>query len=649
MDPVIEKYKIIYVEDNPTDYEMVKAILEEEDVLEWMICVEKKDELLDAISQNDFSLILTEYSLPLFHGFEVINIALEYCPDKPIIMITGSLPDEIAIDTIKKGAWDYVLKQNIYRLLPAIRSVMDKKRILEEKISAQKAVKESEENYRALAENSPYGIVVHAENVVKYHNKKALEIFGFSTTLSLIGHNIMEFIHPAFYENVKSRIIKLYSRESLTDFFEEVFVNSEGVELEVEVSSSSINFNGIPAAQVIFRDISERKKMEKLLIEAKIKAEESDKLKTSFLENLSHEIRTPLNGIIGFTNLLKLKTANESDQEKYLQLIEDSGLHLLNIINDLIDISKIEAGQIDIQKEKFNLNLLMDELFVFFNDSSRYKKHPVTLGLVKALPDDESFIHTDPLRLKQILINLLGNSFKYTNEGRIDFGYEPENKNSVRFFVKDTGIGIPDSAQNIIFNRFRQVDESSTRKYEGSGLGLSICEGLVRAMNGKIWFTSRLGQGSEFFFSIPEELFSGSIENIRKSGRARKLVNNLSKYTILLAEDEESNSMLIEHLLKPSGIKVVHVKNGRDAMKILEKNRDFNLALLDIKMPEIDGLELAKWIRNQGIKIPLIAQTAYAMVDDKEKCLAAGFSDYIVKPIKVDVLLNMINSYLSNY
>jgi PAS domain S-box-containing protein len=644
-----EKYKIIYVEDNPTDFDMVKAILDEENVLDWMICVENKADFIEAISRNEHNLILTEYSLPVFHGFEVINTTHEYCPDIPVIMVTGSQPDEIAIEAIKKGAWDYVLKQNIYRLLPSIRGVMDKKRILDENISAQIALMESEENYRSLAENSPYGIIVHSDGKLRYYNKTALDIFGLTDNLNFIGHDVMKFIHPGNSETVKSRIAKLYKGESLVDFLEEVFLYPDGRELFVEVSSAAIMFNGIPAAQVIFRDISERKRMEQQLIEAKEKAEEADRLKTSFLENLSHEIRTPLNGIIGFTNLLKFKEVNEKDREKYLQVIEDSGLHLLNIINDLIDISKIEAGQVDIHKEKINLNHMLEELFIFFNDSTRYQQLSIILRLNKALPDDDSFLITDPLRLRQILMNLLGNAFKYTQMGNIDFGYELENDGSIRFFVKDTGIGIPENAYNIIFNRFRQVDESKTRKYGGNGLGLSICKGLVQAMKGKIWFNSREGYGTEFYFSLPDKFEFIPLRTEKITTHDNNQVYDLSKYTILVAEDEESNYILIEHLLRPSGIGVVHVKDGKEAMDLLKKRKDFNLALFDIKMPEVDGLELAEWIVSQGINIPLIAQTAYAMPGDKEKCLAAGFSDYIVKPIRAELLLKIVNSYLKNH
>jgi len=507
------KYKIIYVEDNPTDFDMVRAILEDEDVLEWMICAEKKKDLIEAISRYDFDLILTEYSLTGIHGFEAINIVLKHFSDKPIIMLTGSLPDEIAIDAIKKGAWDYVLKQNIYRLVPSIRGVMDKKRILDENVAAQKALKESEENYRLLAESSPYGIIVHSEGKIRYYNKTVLKIFGLPDDLDVIGREMIELIHPEHKDIEKSPIVKLFRGESLHDFLEEVFLHPDGREIFVEVSSAVIMYNGLPAVQVIFRDISDRKRMELQLIEAREKAIEADRLKTSFLENLSHEIRTPLNGIIGFTNLLKKRLVDEETQKKYLQVIEDSSRHLLNIISDLIDISKIEAGQVEIHKERINLNDLLDELFMFFNDSSRLKNMPVELGLKKSQPDTEAYIMTDPIRLRQILINLLGNSFKFTHKGRIDFGYEKEDDKSVRFFVKDTGVGIPKNAHDIIFKRFRQVDESKTRKHGGNGLGLSICKGLVEAMNGKIWFDSREGQGTIFYFRLPEQFLSEPISN----------------------------------------------------------------------------------------------------------------------------------------
>jgi CheY-like chemotaxis protein len=244
------------------------------------------------------------------------------------------------------------------------------------------------------------------------------------------------------------------------------------------------------------------------------------------------------------------------------------------------------------------------------------------------------------------MINLLGNAFKYTHKGRIDFGYELVEPGMIRISVSDTGIGIPENAYDIIFKRFRQVDDSKTRKYGGNGLGLSICKGLVEAMKGSIWFSSKFGEGSDFHISLPVEFQPAPVKTEGTAIEFRDEMTDLSKYTILLAEDEESNSTLIHHILRPTSVCMIHVRNGSEAIRIFEQGNNISLGLIDIKMPEVNGLELAGWIRNHGITIPLIAQTACAMPGDKEKCLAAGFNDYIAKPVKIDVLLNMIRSWL---
>ena len=642
----MERYRFLYVEDNPTEFEMVKALLEDAGILESIKLVENKKDFLKELNSKTYHLILTDYDLPLIHGLEVLQIATSEDASVPVIFITETFDDDTVTEVLRKGAYDYVLLQNIYRLPAAIRNTMAKKRMEDDRDATLIRLKESEENYRILAESSPYGIIVHNAGKLIYYNRQAIKIFRADQNTDYTGRNILDFLHPEYYEVVKERTRNLYKGISYPDFFQEIFVNPDGELIQVEVASTAIVYNGEPSAQVIFTDISERKKMEQELIMAKEKAEETDKLKTSFLENMSHEIRTPLNGIIGFSTLLKYKTLDEKDRIKYLDVIEQSGKHLLNIINDLIEISRIESGHIDIRKEIFNLNTLLDDLFVFFSKSAQMRISPVLVSLQKDAPDDFSCVITDPSRLKQILINLLNNALKFTSKGSIDFGYEKKDEKIIQFFVKDSGIGIPDNAKEYIFERFRQADDTKTREFGGAGLGLTISKGLVDILGGNIWFESEYEQGTSFYFTLPLSFKSCEVSKSDSDGDVIKDIDWTGN-SILIAEDEQSNFILLKHILKPTGISVTRAENGLEVMHLLDKDeRAFDVILMDIKMPEMDGLETIKRIRKKKYNIRAIAQTAYAMTDDRQKCINAGFDEYITKPLKTEELLKLLSKFI---
>ncbi|MGC9345021.1 MAG: histidine kinase dimerization/phospho-acceptor domain-containing protein, partial [Bacteroidales bacterium] len=412
------RYRILYVEDNRIDFEMVKAVLEDQGLLEVIYRVESREEFLFTLEEQKIDIILTDFSLPAFHGLEVVKLVNETFPGIPVIMITGNLSDEIAVDIIKKGAWDYVLKENIYRLVPAIESCMDRLKMKQDKDQVLQTLKQSENNYRALAESSPYGILVHVNGRVFYHNRKAVKIITGEDKGSFLSLKLVDYIHPNYKDQLVDRMNRIYRGEKVEGYHELKFLNQEGKELILEVASSPIFFKGYPAGQVMFRDIAERKKAEMELIQAKQRAEESDRLKTAFLENMSHEIRTPLNGIMGFATLLKERNLTEPDKLSYIKIIEDSGKHLLSIIDDLIEVSKIETGQFDLRNEVFNLNGLLDEIYVFFKQSEKYAASPVELVVIKPVNDQKAAIYSDKSRLRQLFYNLLNNAFKFTDKGR---------------------------------------------------------------------------------------------------------------------------------------------------------------------------------------------------------------------------------------
>jgi len=387
------------------------------------------------------------------------------------------------------------------------------------------------------------------------------------------------------------------------------------------------------------------------LKEAKDHAEESDRLKSAFLANMSHEIRTPMNGILGFADLLKEPELSGEEQKKYVRIIEKSGLRMLNIINDLIDISKIEAGQMDVKLSQTNINAQAEYLCTFFKPEMQKK----AIKLITKFPPANTpliFI-TDREKLYAIITNLLKNAIKYTNEGTIEFGFEvvqaETHSNAPRFahfYIKDTGIGIPEDRLEAVFERFIQADIEDKKALEGAGLGLAITKAYVEMLGGKIRVESVEGRGSTFYFSIPDKAIAEKSPNpeIMKSERKEKTQNRQLK--ILVAEDDETSRMHLSIVLAPLATEIIFATTGTEAVNLCRQNPDTDLVLMDIKMPVMNGYEATRLIRKFNKKVVIISQTAYALSGDREKSMKAGCDDYISKPLKVDILQGLISKHI---
>ncbi|MBI9042451.1 MAG: response regulator [Lutibacter sp.] len=381
----------------------------------------------------------------------------------------------------------------------------------------------------------------------------------------------------------------------------------------------------------------------KQFVIAKENAEKSDKLKSAFLANMSHEIRTPMNGILGFSSLLQEPHLSGEKQQQYLQIIEKSGKRMLNIINDIIDISKIEAGLINVSLKNLDINKQVDYIYSFFKIEAESKG--LQLSLVKSLADSEAIIISDPDKFSAILSNLVKNAIKYTSEGSIEFGYHKKG-NSIEFFVSDTGIGIPKDKQDVIFERFIQADISDKMARQGAGLGLSISKAFIKMLEGNIWVESIEDKGSTFYFSLP---YTNKTSNlISEKNEADKLINQNLALKILIAEDDEISSSLLSILVKNISREIITTVSGKDTVDICRQNADIDLILMDIQMPNLNGLEGTKQIRKFNKNVIIIAQTAFGLSGDKEKSMKAGCNDYISKPINKDNLFSLIQKYFKN-
>ena len=381
------------------------------------------------------------------------------------------------------------------------------------------------------------------------------------------------------------------------------------------------------------------------LRKAKKKAEESDRLKSTFLANMSHEIRTPMNGIMGFADMLQKKQYPPEEQKRFLKIIHDSSSHLLQIINDIVDVSKIEANQLSLNPSSFCLNDLLLQLDDTYKAALAQKdKTHITLALEQGLSRDHSWVHADANRLKQIFHNLLGNAVKFTENGSIRFGYRPKDTGTLLFYVSDTGIGIPAEKLDRIFNRFEQVNDPIHTEYGGTGLGLTITRSLVEMMGGTIWVESPAQSGTSFYFTLP--LKPRQKNGLRPAEERAQRKPDWSDKTLMVVEDDRVNQLFLKELLRPTGATLVMCQRGNEVMNSLDNNPRVVLILMDLKLPDIDGLEVLHQIREKGYQIPIIAQTAYAMQEDRQKCLHSGCNDYIDKPIEPKELIEIINQHL---
>ncbi|MDP3312773.1 PAS domain S-box protein [Lutibacter sp.] len=386
----------------------------------------------------------------------------------------------------------------------------------------------------------------------------------------------------------------------------------------------------------------QQKNIESELNSALIKAQEADKLKSAFLANMSHEIRTPMNGIIGFSELFMDPNLSEGDRTKYAKIVINSSKQLLRIVNDILDISKIEAGVVQLSYKPVNINKTLDYLFKFFKPKAL--NHNLELKLHKGLENIESIIEIDETKFNQILTNLLSNAFKFTTEGSITFGYDLID-NMLQFYVKDTGIGIEENSHHKIFDRFVQAQEDLSKRHSGTGLGLAISKKFVELFNGKIWLTSS-NLGTTIYFTIPY-LKSKEFNIISVVEKEPKINIIMEKeITILVAEDEEYNMMYMNELFSKTKFKILEATNGEIA---IEKalNNELDLILMDIKMPKIDGNEAMLIIKKVKPNLPIIALSAFAMESDKESALKLGFNSYLSKPIEKEKLFYLIDKFSS--
>ncbi|MHB9140164.1 MAG: PAS domain S-box protein, partial [Victivallaceae bacterium] len=529
-------------------------------------------------------------------------------------------------------------RNNSKFLLEIAEDITDKKKIMDE-------LKTSEEKYRSLIEAADDRIALFdLDGNILLANNAFYDTAGYSRE-EKSGKDYFKYVSPAS-ENPFQSLIELLMAENMTSV-EYKHPDKNGRELNMLAKFVLIkNSESKPYAMLgVIRDITELKNIHQRLVEAKEQAEKSDKLKSAFLANMSHEIRTPMSAIVGFANLLADPEASNQERLEYINIINQNSNELLDLITDIVDISKLESGLLETHKVWLSIPQVMDQLYERFSKLTRAE-----IKLRQSVPDgfEKTMIHTDENRFIQVFNNLLSNSLKFTAKGSIEFGFFPPENNEVKFFVKDTGTGIAPEFSNIIFEPFRQADDSYSRKFRGTGLGLSICMNLVKLLGGNIWFESDLGNGTTFFFTLPLPESRELPEYAPATQAADWVSENFtwSGKTVLIVDDNEICLRYLEAILQNTGFRLLRAESGIKAVMMCRENPDIDVVLMDIQMPGMNGLEATAEIKKIKANMPVIAQTAHALSNDRQNIMSAGCDEYITKPIKKLDLLKIIAAFV---
>jgi PAS domain S-box-containing protein len=604
------------------------------------IDVNKRAELITNASRDE----LVGYTLlekfpnmaesPIYKALQKVNLSGE----------DEFIPSFYYKDPTREG-WreNYIYKLESGEIVAIFRDTTDLKKaensLKKQNTKLKQAKLQAEQNearFKALHDASFGGIAIHNKGKILDCNQGLSNITGYSHN-ELIGMDGLLLVTEDSREMVSKNILEGYEKP-----YEVRGVRKNGEEFPVRLEGRTIPFKGENVRVVEFRDITELKKTEQELVVAKEKAEESDRLKSAFLANMSHEIRTPMNGILGFTSLLQEPDLSGEEQQTYIDIIQKSGDRMLNTVNDIIEISKIETGQVHLVFKDVNVNAELRDLYQFFKPET--EKKGMQLFLEIELKETEALIKTDELKLTSILTNLIKNAIKYSNAGSIVVSCKKQN-GYLEISVKDTGIGIPANRLKAVFDRFVQADIADRHVHEGSGLGLAITKSYVEMLGGSIWLESVEGKGSTFTFTIEYSPLA-PVEKTVEVEHPKSEMKDLKRKYILVAEDDDISFMLLENILSNETCKLIQAKNGKEAVDIFKNTPEIDLILMDIKMPEMDGIEATVLIREFNKTVPIIAQTAYALEGDKEKALEAGCNNYIPKPIEKTKLIDLINRYL---
>lgn len=638
-----EHIRILHLEDNDADAELIKTMLEHGGIQAEIKQVRSKETYVEEVENQDYDLVISDYSIPQFDGIKALIEAKRKNKYIPFIFCSGTIGEERAVQCLQLGAMDYVLKERLDRLVPAVNRAM---RLVTEIKKKEKAENELAKIKLAVENTGEAIFVTDPNEIILYINPSFTKMYGWEPD-EVVGKHTPgilksdkhdESFFQEFSENLKKR--KPFSVELINKK-----KDGELIEIRNMVSPVIDKKNNLTGYVAIQTDISLRKMQERELIRAKHEAEEMSKLKSYFLSNISHEMRTPLISILGFSELLLDELENKEHKEA-AKYIYESGNRLKTTINSILSLENIEKDKIEINTRKFNLIKLLNEITGNFKKAAEKKN----LVLEKQFENEEVWLNSDASLLGKAFNNILDNAVKFTKNGTVSISVSTYKEDNLQFAlvkIADSGVGISEDKLKQVYNPFRQESEGLDRSYEGMGLGLYITKQTLELLNGNINIESKIGEGTQVEVTLPvlpmEEEIIEKIEQQKSEAAEPKETYEAYRPKVLLVEDNEGNRLVFNRYLRDDFV----VDNAEEGVTAISKAelKQYDMILMDINLgPGIDGIETFRRIRElPGYKdIPVIAITAYAMKSDKEKFLNYGFTDYLKKPVLKDELLSSL-------
>jgi len=679
--------RILFISDKEDD--TTSAVKELEKAGFNIVCerVGTKKTLREALDKKTWDCILEEFSTPSLSMYDVISELQKSSLDIPVIVISAVTGAETAVAAIKAGARNYVMKNNLKVLPQVVTQELQEADVRKEKWTAKESLFLDVNMLWSLLDKMQGTVYIKDTQCRRiYCNAAEIKFTGYNSEEEVLGKTDQELVSGISGKNryhddlnlLESGIPIINREEEYTDVNGKIcwhisskipIRNEQGVVTGIlgygyditnyKLTESTfkrneqtlrtqnqeyqvLNKEYLALNDELRESINRHQRTNAELVVERNRAEEAYKLKSEFLANMSHEIRTPLNTILGFAGFLKDEDLRKENTVEYLEMIESSSLQLMTVINDILEISKIEAGQLTISEGIVNINTLLKAVHQQFKNQANqknlnlvYNPHPSTENLSTI---------TDETRVRQILCNLVDNALKFTESGSIEFGCSKEG-NYLSFFVRDTGVGIAPEYHPIVFKPFRTIETTPSNKYRGNGLGLSIAKTLVEKLGGNLTMTSEQSKGSTFTFTIPC-ITSPQAETGPGKVQGTSVHKDWNNHVVLVVEDEMYNYSYIEKVLTATNIRIIHAWDGQEAIDLVIKHPEISLVLMDIKMPVMDGYAATRKIKELRPQLPIIAQTAFAFSEDKEKALNTGFDNYLTKPTNHDYMIDMIGSYI---
>lgn len=634
--------RILIVEDNKVDQIIIQKTLEKSKINHVSAMADNHVDFLKQLEQFKPHLILCDYSMPNYGALYVLRYLRQNKIDIPLIIVTGTLTEEMAVESLKNGASDYVLKDKLVRLPTTIKNTMRTAQYLKEKA-------EVEDRLEVISNTVPASLsYISADLIFLFCNKLNYEWFQKTIVGSSVKNILGSDVHHKILKN-KSTL-----RKGLQVSFEScVDLKSRPRYVSITLTPE-LNGQLIKGYVCLITDITERIIFEETLKKAKQDAEAANKAKSQFLANMSHEIRTPLNAILGLSEMLLTNHNSIHQRTLWLNKIIKNSEHLKNVIDSVLDLSKIEAGKMSVYIQKTSIVAIIAQVRSLLQPLASEKKLTLKFEVLDEIP---AYIFSDMSKAIHILLNLVGNSIKFTTHGNVTIqvsGFKHDSKYFVKFLIKDTGIGISNETSKNLFLPFSQADNSMTRRFGGTGLGLVLSKQLAIALGGDIALEESLpGVGSTFSATIEAGAvdFKHTIANFdnllsdphEKIDEIIKLAQ-LTDFKVLLVEDSPENQLVVQNFLETAGAKVDVASDGQQGVEMAESG-NHALIIMDIQMPIMDGYTAASLLRNKGYNKPIIAFTAHAFEEEKQKCLQIGFTDFLSKPIKKTDLLQCVSKY----